>query len=734
MTISSTNRKAGPYAGNDTAAEFPFDFKVFAASDLLVVQANSTGAETEMTLDTDYTVTINADQDANPGGMVVLPNALAAGYTLVIASKLENLQPADLTNQGGFYPKVINNALDRLTILIQQLAETVSRSLKMAITTPPGVKSELPSPAPYALIGWNAEGNGFQNTDPTYSTALATDLASEDDGKGASLVAFAVDRAYSPGTVGAALCDRGVSVKDFPFFAKGDGIQDDTAAIQAALDTGRSIFIPEGTYVVSGTLTIATSGQSVVGAGNGLSIVRKTTAGSLFILAQGVTRYAFVRLGLRATVSDVKIVQMSGGNTYGDFFDVEFFKGYDAAMTSYGIYSAGTTGWSGLVNFTGCRWQAFSYGVFLQGIDPSTASTEFTFNGCEFNGCKHGIYDDQDNDTAGAFRLVNCDFEAPTDGRNQIASINGIGCSVLGCRFETKNGGGWGTLAAGDYTTHNPIHFGPNARRNFIAGVEAIPSTSGKILLHEGSRYGYLSGTDASNVYGPLGVVKANAVCSLHIGRDDQTIRFDYNSTTAEVKMHPTGGSTGRLILNSNNNSVEIRTADTGRVVFGNGSFFPSTDNAYLCGTSGNRWSVIYAGTGTINTSDEREKTDIREIDDAEQRVASALRGMIRAFRFKDAVADKGDEARTHFGVMAQQVAAAFAAEGLDASRYALFCYDEWPDEFEPVLIEEKVVDQETGEERSVWHETGETRLVRPAGNRYGVRYDELMAFILGAM
>ena len=51
-------------------------------------------------------------------------------------------EPLDLTNQGGFYPKVINAALDRLTILAQQNAEQISRSVKVPISssvTSPGL-------------------------------------------------------------------------------------------------------------------------------------------------------------------------------------------------------------------------------------------------------------------------------------------------------------------------------------------------------------------------------------------------------------------------------------------------------------------------------------------------------------------------------------------------------------------------------------------------------------------
>ena len=110
MTISSTIRKAGPFIGNGSASSFPFTYKVFQASDLEVVRLDtSTNIETVLTLTTNYTVTLNTDQNSNPGGTVVLVGGpLATGYTLTMTSDVPNLQPTDLTNQGGFYPEVIN--------------------------------------------------------------------------------------------------------------------------------------------------------------------------------------------------------------------------------------------------------------------------------------------------------------------------------------------------------------------------------------------------------------------------------------------------------------------------------------------------------------------------------------------------------------------------------------------------------------------------------------------------
>lgn len=162
--------------------------------------------------------------------------------------------------------------------------------------------------------------------------------------------------------------------------------------------------------------------------------------------------------------------------------------------------------------------------------------------------------------------------------------------------------------------------------------------------------------------------------------------------------------------------------------------FYPSSDNTQRLGggAGSSRWSVVYAGTGTINTSDAREKQQIRPLNEAEQAVAVRLKSLIRAFRFNDAVAAKGDGARIHVGVIAQDVKAAFEAEGLCAEDYALLCYDEWPEQQEVV----ETWDDEFDEDGNLVRPAGRRVLeeYRAAGNRYGVRYEELLAFIISAI
>lgn len=130
MTISNTIRTAGPFVGNGTTNTFPFTYKVFDRSDVLVAQTDrATGVETIKILDSDYSVTLNSDQNNNPGGVITMFVAPPAGTLLAATSNISLVQSLDLTNQGGFYPKVINDALDRLVMNVQQLAGKIGNGL-----------------------------------------------------------------------------------------------------------------------------------------------------------------------------------------------------------------------------------------------------------------------------------------------------------------------------------------------------------------------------------------------------------------------------------------------------------------------------------------------------------------------------------------------------------------------------------------------------------------------------
>lgn len=147
MSISQELRRAGPYISDGSTKAFTFSFKVMKESDLSVVVADNKDTSVSETLaSTNYTVTLNDNQENSPGGTVTLNNALPSGKALAILSNAPFLQEKVFTNAGGFYPEVLNDALDTLTIYCQQLKEALGRCLIVPSTsehTPQEVLAEV---------------------------------------------------------------------------------------------------------------------------------------------------------------------------------------------------------------------------------------------------------------------------------------------------------------------------------------------------------------------------------------------------------------------------------------------------------------------------------------------------------------------------------------------------------------------------------------------------------------
>lgn len=187
--ITSTTRTAGPFLGNGSTTVFSFGFKVFLTSEVLVQQTDVSGNVTTLALTSQYTVSLNSNQDTNPGGTVTLLTALTASYLLVITSQIALIQSANLTNAGNFYPQVVNDALDRLTIIAQQQASAQSRSLTVPLTDSSSIALQLPSASSRALraLVFDASGNVSVSDDIyTNQTAAAAASATAAAGSAAS--------------------------------------------------------------------------------------------------------------------------------------------------------------------------------------------------------------------------------------------------------------------------------------------------------------------------------------------------------------------------------------------------------------------------------------------------------------------------------------------------------------------------------------------------------------------
>jgi hypothetical protein len=127
----------------------------------------------------------------------------------------------------------------------------------------------------------------------------------------------------------------------------------------------------------------------------------------------------------------------------------------------------------------------------------------------------------------------------------------------------------------------------------------------------------------------------------------------------------------------------------------------PQAANAYTCGSSSNYWSGGYTQTAFTTVSDERDKMQPVEITEPLLDAWDSVKWV--TYQYKSDVSAHGDSAITHFGAIAQRIKEVFESAGLDALKYGVVDYTEWGDEYE------------------------DGKLVKSAGNRYGLRYEQCL-------
>ena len=515
-----------------------------------------------------------------------------------------------------------------------------------------------------------------------------------------------------------------VSVKDFG--AIGNGTANDTTAIQAAINSGKSLVFPEGTYLANnltgsqnfqrfyadGRVTITKNANGPLFSHSGIYIEldglqfngdssTPTFTGDNLVLTGSNPRlincgsqYAY-ELALKATGDHVQIIGTCGiyqsANSGSLGYDVEIGVSGTATLYHqiYGLYTSQATGGIKLID-TGSH--AIIGGQFgklyiASGTSPAGVNGGSTSNarilGTVTVEMSNSIF------TGNQFSTQTITFAAGTSNHYLDTS------NLFNSATVVNNG---------------------NANAPIIKSV-GTGSPSGIILQY---------GADASNAtirYDGDEIYLQDSSFNLP---NNKAIRFAnaagtyVNAATLNSSNNWTFGSnTGATFTNiaSGTTGVYLVPDSTSTAYCTTAGFQPVADGTTNLGGASNRWNTVYASTGTINTSDIHSKQDIDVLNDAERRVATALRKSIRKYRFKDAVKEKGSEARIHIGVIAQDVMAIFKSEGLDASQYGILCYDTWE-------AKDAVLDNDGN-------------VVSPAceaGERYGIRYDELMAFILGAL
>jgi hypothetical protein len=227
------------YVANGTQTTYSYPFPIFASEDLKIY---FDGAEQTSGFDI-------SGSGETTGGTVTFDTAPSNGTIVTLERKLPFERMTDFLEGGDFSAQAINNELDYLTASIQQINRYQSSMLRYSDSEYPA-NLEMPDKNTRANKALGFDGNGnpiavnlegsMSPPDFTATGSGATTRTSHD--KFSDLV----------------------SVKDFG--AKGDGITNDTTAIQQALSAHQSVFIPEGEYLITGTITI-NHRQSLFGSG-----------------------------------------------------------------------------------------------------------------------------------------------------------------------------------------------------------------------------------------------------------------------------------------------------------------------------------------------------------------------------------------------------------------------------------------------------------------------------------
>lgn len=157
MTVSSETRRV-QYNGSGTTGPFSVPFYFLDEGDLQVIQTDTSGVDTVLTITTEYTVSGEGDQS---GGSVTTVSAVASGEKLTIIRSVAYTQGTDYQENDSFPAETHEQALDKLTMLVQQTDEKVDRSLK-APTTSSIIDGELPSVTADYILRINSSADGFE--------------------------------------------------------------------------------------------------------------------------------------------------------------------------------------------------------------------------------------------------------------------------------------------------------------------------------------------------------------------------------------------------------------------------------------------------------------------------------------------------------------------------------------------------------------------------------------------
>ena len=191
MTISSTLTK-NSYSGNGSTTAFAYGFKIFASTDIKVYIRSSAGVETlkaEGTGSANYGI---SGVGAASGGTVTFVTAPASGETVVLIRDTSQVQSTDYVENDPFASTDHENALDRLTMISQEMQEEMERSFKVSKTTSittPEFTDDASTRAD-KLLGFNSDGNALEATTGRVSSVSVSNVATSSGAPGTATASF----------------------------------------------------------------------------------------------------------------------------------------------------------------------------------------------------------------------------------------------------------------------------------------------------------------------------------------------------------------------------------------------------------------------------------------------------------------------------------------------------------------------------------------------------------------
>lgn len=752
MTVQSTERTAGPFIGNGVQTAFPFSFRVFVAADLLATRIDTSGNATELVLSSDYTVSINEDQNTSPGGVLTLLSPLPVDYELELTTALEATQGTSLSTAGGFSPRVVEAAFDKLTILLQQQGVFGRQALRAPESSGLPV---LPGKLARAnrVLAFDANGDPvvIVGVDPSSAAALGLDLAdTANNAKGDAKLGVKKTATGAVATTGHEVNERTLDVLDFmtdvqraDYKARALTLDLTTplnTATAAAKAAGLKLTAGPGSAKITGTVTVdcdadlkAMTVSVAAGSLSGPAVRVGTTADYTFdadIVLPFIVNSS--KSGAGWTGFDTKIgVEIA--NAYHCRILVPKVVGFGVGVT-LGGYSKG------------CVYNVVRLGILSGNKIQLQLLPKTTDGWCNQNLFIGGrlFFDSSEGVNTSGTRMIQLaaqaaatvgppdsntfkDITIEDDTPEYYLDVQGSFNRFENCRFETSVARGAAAVrfysATSGETTSNYIVGGYDTRGFSWTFAGSTSPYNARVDSRENNAVevagcGWSIGNRAGDTVGfphyqgfasgtqPLGKTNAATDWRYRLYADGAAWKAA-GDTNARIY---TEGASGRLYLGTGNVAATAYFAPgVGAEVQIGAAFYPATDNARTLGLSSNRWSVVYAGTGTINTSDERAKQDIGDIPVEWLEAWGDVKW--QRFRFRDAVQQKGDGARWHVGLIAQRVRDAFAARGIDAFAIGLLCFDKW--DARP---------EERDEDGNVISDA------RPAGEAYGIRYEEALA------